>query len=329
MPTYSLYHGRLDRRWRSDAYKAIKQRDDNEKPYILVSTSAIEIGVDLDANVLITEICNPDALVQRIGRCNRRGKDSSAKVVVVGSQIPDYLDAFGENREAFEQYLYTLRDHDGRMIDAEFARNIVDIFPKPVLSDPRASTAYDMLYKYVYDFDLEYRNLHDLGFIATRSWDPTIEVLIPQSKDAKGNAQFDRLQVPTSRLSRGTDDAYWIRLETYKMHRDNDKSWRGQWEKATRGGDLYRGSYRIILDENSELCQNYRRDLGLVELPRVFQRQRWTNDPPLKVRLSTWIYERTEEQAGTFFFASGEVENKEKGKRLVFSYLADPNLDSF
>lgn len=328
-PNLFLYHGRLDRKWRSGVYKNVKTRDDNQKPYVLVSTSAIEIGVDLDSNILITELCNPDALVQRIGRCNRKGNDANAKVIVVGSQIPEHLDAFGENRDAFNNYLDKLSSHNQKTIKGEFAQTIMGIFPKPVLTDPRASTAYDMLYKYVYAFELEYKNLHDLGFIATRSWDPTIEVLIPQGDDEKGNLKYDRLQIPVSRLSRGTDDAYWIQLESYKMHQDADKSWHGKWEKVDRGGDLYRGTYRIILDTKSEVYEKYEQDLGLVTIPKVFQRQRWPSDPPLKVRLSTWLYERTEEVSDTLFFASGEVEGKEKGKRVVFSYLAEPSLDAF
>ena len=42
------------------------------KGYLLFTTSAIEVGCDLDAHLLITELCNPDSLIQRAGRCNRK-----------------------------------------------------------------------------------------------------------------------------------------------------------------------------------------------------------------------------------------------------------------
>ena len=325
-----LYHGRLDRKWRSKVYGAVKQRDTDRQPYILVTTSAIEIGVDLDSRVLITEICNPDSLVQRMGRCNRKGKVENAQVIIVGSHIPHYLDAFGENRDAYENYLALLADRHQKVIDQNFAKAAMAVFPKPVLTDPRASTAYDMLYSYVYEFELEYKNLHDLGFIATRSWEPALEVLIPIGKDSEGQDRFDRVQVPVGRMSRNTDDAEFVVIEEYRMHRDVDKSWSGKWEEVTRGGDLYKGTYRIKLLENSTICLDYQRGLGLVDIPQIFQRQRWRSDPPLKVRLSSWGFEKTKDDGDVLFFASeSDSTGKKSSKRLVFSYLADPNLDTF
>lgn len=320
-PQLFLYHGRLDKNWRSDVYARVKELDDSKagKPYTLVSTSAIEIGVDLDAQALITEICNPDALVQRMGRCNRRGYEKNARVTVVGSHIPAYLDAFGENRSASENYLELLLQHHNNLIDGGFSNEVMSKYEKPVLHDPRASTAFSMLYKYVYDHALEYANLHELGFIATRSWDPAIEVRIPM-----GDGTFHGIQIPVSRLSRSTDDAKNVLLERFNFVPDRDKNTRGDWEPVTRGGDLYRGTYRITLLEDSELCQRYRErpDLGLVDLPQVFQRQRWKSDPPLMVRLNTWLYAKSEDSQGVFYIAQDD----KNGKRLVFSYLADPNL---
>ena len=329
-PQLFLYHGRLDRQWRSEVYRALKARDDAKEPYLLISTSAIEIGVDLDAQILVTELCNPDSLVQRMGRCNRKGKIQDAQVIVVGSQIPTYLDTFGENRAAFGAYLSHLETHHKQKISSGFSEQIMGDFPKPVLSDPRAATAYDMLHRYVYDFDLEYHNLHQLGFIATRSWEPALEVRIPYKegnlKDKETKLHFDSIQVPVGRMSRSTDDAAWVKIEQYRWERNADKSWQGKWEEATRGGDLYRNSYRIWLLKESELCQEYEKDLGLIDLPQIFQRQHWSNDPPLKTRLRTWGFEEEQTEGGALFFASDKVEGKSKGKSLVFSYLADPEL---
>lgn len=51
---------------------------------IAVSTQVIEAGVDVSANTLITELAPWASLVQRFGRCNRRGKrNDQAQVVVV------------------------------------------------------------------------------------------------------------------------------------------------------------------------------------------------------------------------------------------------------
>lgn len=54
---------------------------------IVVSTQVIEAGVDLSSTTLFTEIAPWASLVQRFGRCNRRGEDEAARVFWIG--LPD------------------------------------------------------------------------------------------------------------------------------------------------------------------------------------------------------------------------------------------------
>lgn len=50
---------------------------------IIVATQAIEAGVDVSAELLFTELAPWPSLVQRFGRCNRRGESSTSRVVWV------------------------------------------------------------------------------------------------------------------------------------------------------------------------------------------------------------------------------------------------------
>ncbi|MFN8079716.1 MAG: type I-U CRISPR-associated helicase/endonuclease Cas3 [Kineosporiaceae bacterium] len=45
-----------------------------ERPAVLVATQTVEVGVNLDADVLVSESASWDALVQRLGRLNRLGR---------------------------------------------------------------------------------------------------------------------------------------------------------------------------------------------------------------------------------------------------------------
>lgn len=52
-------------------------------PAFLVATSAGEVGVDLDADAMVSDLVAYERTVQRLGRVNRRGEAASAPVVVV------------------------------------------------------------------------------------------------------------------------------------------------------------------------------------------------------------------------------------------------------
>lgn len=71
---------------RNPVYRALLEPDLHvEKTVYLVSTSAGEVGVDLDADHLVCDMATLDALIQRFGRVNRRGGiGRAARVDVVG-----------------------------------------------------------------------------------------------------------------------------------------------------------------------------------------------------------------------------------------------------
>ncbi len=74
----------------------------------LVSTSAGEVGIDLDADHLVCDLTTLDALIQRLGRVNRRGGQGRwARVDVVGD--PPGKDNPSEVEQAIVATLHLLR----------------------------------------------------------------------------------------------------------------------------------------------------------------------------------------------------------------------------
>jgi CRISPR-associated endonuclease/helicase Cas3 len=58
------------------------------KPTIAISTQIIEAGVDISAARLFTEMAPWSSLVQRCGRCNRRGTETDAQVFLIKTDKP-------------------------------------------------------------------------------------------------------------------------------------------------------------------------------------------------------------------------------------------------
>lgn len=56
-----------------------------DRPVVLVATQTVEVGADIDVAALITEAAPLDALLQRLGRLDRRGRRGASTAVVVHS----------------------------------------------------------------------------------------------------------------------------------------------------------------------------------------------------------------------------------------------------
>ncbi|NEP13300.1 MAG: CRISPR-associated helicase Cas3' [Symploca sp. SIO2C1] len=257
-----LYHGRIAEQLRPHLYQAIKQRDDHEQPYIVVTTSAIEVGCDLNAEVLVSQICPPENLIQRVGRCNRRGNVLDAKVVVVGDRIPDFTNSLDQaGWQKYQETLRSLKHFDTQLISQCISRS-------QQVDDYRVVELFSMLHDYVYSADLTCQPLHQRGLIPTRSWKPSVNFVHID----KGHS----ISVPIDRLASGQQ---YADIYAYEKRYNQEKS---QWddEHLLGWGSAYGKEITVrISPEQVDVTlpvYDYDETLGFVEIPKIFVKK-WTD----------------------------------------------------
>ena len=258
-----LYHGRLTDRQRKKVYRKLKARENNDEGYLLFTTSAIEVGCDLDAHLLITELCNPDSLIQRAGRCNRKGKIPDAKIVVVGDKIRPFLSDISEEEE--KEYLNLLRmQQNGRFVPNE----ILDLMKYEPHSDYRAEVLFDMLYEYLYEARLENKPLHDRGLVITRSFEPslTLTTKIPDEPNHRPeNAVSVSVRSCIAWKDKGRNESVNPDFKVYQRFYDEYRE-EFKFKPLDWGGSIYFKELFVEVPE-SYFCE----ELGYVEPPKVFE----------------------------------------------------------
>ena len=171
------YHGHQLPSYRKFVLDRLKKLDNAKDPYLLLTTSAMEVGVDVSCEVMVTDLCEPDSFVQRIGRCARRTGEKGQVSVIETSPAPprtaklrDYLQELGAHME----------------LDATQKAKLNAMNAPPKLDSVHLRLEYvqdTALYRYIYDFVQENKPIWERGMIITRQWEPCITVVRSERQD--------------------------------------------------------------------------------------------------------------------------------------------------
>ena len=81
-----LVTGRMRPVDRQEMLDAVEHRLEHREPTLVVATQCVEVGVDWDFDAMVSECASWDALVQRMGRVNRRGQCDDAHCYVLSAR---------------------------------------------------------------------------------------------------------------------------------------------------------------------------------------------------------------------------------------------------
>lgn len=107
-----LLHSRYLRRDRALLEKNIMEFSESDKTGVWITTQIVEASLDIDFDILYTEMSTADSLLQRMGRCNRKGRycPEEANIHVYASE-----NGVGKNsvyeKDLYERALECLKKH--------------------------------------------------------------------------------------------------------------------------------------------------------------------------------------------------------------------------
>ena len=114
-----LLHGRFNMRDRLEKEEIIRERTGADKaggpPIVLVATQAVEVSLDIDLDTIYSEPAPLEALVQRFGRVNRRGKKGIVDVHVF--TVPSDEQKWIYDERLVAETLRVLSRENGRPVD--------------------------------------------------------------------------------------------------------------------------------------------------------------------------------------------------------------------
>jgi len=277
-----IYHGRLTSSQRRKVIHLLIEAQSRDRGFLLLATSAVETGCDLDTHQIVTELCNPDSLVQLAGRLNRRGKMSHAELVVVGDKIKHFVSSLTP-----EQVVAYLQDLDA--MKGIFDPEKLQKYFRTSRGDRMGEILFDMLWEYVYEGDLTSKPLWDKGILVTRSWEPSITVCTGLNFETK--RPLNPIQTGISRLA-GQISKSWDELRTEKASDWLDVSEEGEWHATVYRAFYNAGNreesrwsvyplpekYPVNCYETDLICvikdrfkkEYYDEVLGYIRLPKIF-----------------------------------------------------------
>lgn len=287
-----VYHGRMTAAQRRKVIRELVKRQKDDAGFLVLATSAIEAGCDLDAHCIVTEMANPDSLVQLAGRLNRRGKMTGAELVVVGERVrPGFSVLPDEDKEAYRDALVEMGDR--------FSPEPLSRFFQPPRGDWMGEVLFDMLWDYVYEADLTCEPLWKRGILVTRSWEPAVTLCT--GKDNRGRPE-NPIQVGLSRLARAVnhpggfpgkaDYAKWVKTRSMADYFDIDPQ--GIWDaglyrtffNAGRRGEeaqrvfqpLEKGRFSAYVNDlvcvirPEKKAEYFDEALGYLKIPRILRK---------------------------------------------------------
>lgn len=187
-----ILHSRMLSKDRSEQEKRIFSFADSNEPGIWITTQVVEASIDVDFDVLYTEMCSADSLLQRLGRCYRRrmylGEESNVHIYDTENGLGYVYDEVIYSRsakfiEAYSGKLFTETDkiiyidkvydpEDSEIKKSAYYKEIQDSLNRLELFEPGDISKNDAkkAFRAIYSENVMPKSIYD-DLVADGTWD--------------------------------------------------------------------------------------------------------------------------------------------------------------
>ncbi|MCD4779104.1 MAG: CRISPR-associated helicase Cas3' [Candidatus Omnitrophica bacterium] len=119
------YHSRFIAKDRQTKEIEIQKLSDGDKGGFVIATQVVEVALDIDFDVLFTENAPADAIIQRAGRVNRKGKKKDTRVVLC--RHTEMASFYG--KDILEKSFFEFQKYnDLKITDNEFLKIVDEVY---------------------------------------------------------------------------------------------------------------------------------------------------------------------------------------------------------
>nr|WP_295865767.1 CRISPR-associated helicase Cas3' [uncultured Chitinophaga sp.] len=119
-----LIHRRFSRLYRRKAEKRLQQLNRKNAPCIVIATQVVEVSLDIDFDLMVTQCAPLESLIQRMGRVNRCGRHLKSPVYILAPTGK----AWPYEKEILERS-YALLPPDGEWHERDIPNKLDTLYP--------------------------------------------------------------------------------------------------------------------------------------------------------------------------------------------------------
>ena len=199
----NLLHSRFEQEDRSEKERNIKEfSKQKDESGIWITTQIVEASLDIDFDMLYTEMSTLDSLFQRFGRCYRSreydGNEPNVKIYIKETSGVGYI----YDKEIYQKSIDLLQEYSGQILDEKTKIDLVDkLYSKEMLQDTDFYKKFNKAFR-VLDNTIDYdtskkdaqkilRNIDNIDVIPKIIYDDNLNLFEEYSKESDKKKKYE------------------------------------------------------------------------------------------------------------------------------------------